>query len=235
MQTDKEVILLVRSLNPIEITDRFPPQLRTVDLEGFYSSLLEDMIERLNSLSHIHLLVVCDPEAQAHFSSSRTPGKFELVSTGGSNLTTKLEPSVGTLFGGRFRRLVWLRVDNPLLDLSFIEHTFMLLATDDDAIVLGPTESGRCSLLGTKSPLPDLVDRFIEKEEDFDEVLKRVCSLDVFVYTLPAMFTVDRWDDLFRLRAEIERAQQEKRPFPRRTYERLKQLERKYRPSKLAS
>ncbi|MFQ5799024.1 MAG: hypothetical protein ACE5H0_10100 [Bacteroidota bacterium] len=86
-----------------------------------------------------------------------------------------------------------------------------------------------------KPPRLDLLDVFIGPETTFDAVLRRVCSSDVFVFTLSNMFTVERWDDFTRPREKIETIQQAKKPIPRRTYDRLKQLDRKYKSNKFPS
>ncbi|MEE9225331.1 MAG: DUF2064 domain-containing protein [Bacteroidota bacterium] len=234
MQTDKAVILLPRTLSPLDIIDRFPAQMRASDLESVYSAFLEDIIEDLNGLSRVHIVLGCDPVAHESFSSSHVRGAYESLDIGGSDLKTRIDSAIDSLFAERFRHLVLLKAHNPLLHLSVIQKSFMLLASDEDAVVLGPTERGSCYLLGMKSPRLDLLDVFIEPETTFDEVLKCVCGSDVFVFTLSKMFSVERWDDFTRLRDEIESIQQAKKPIPRRTYDRLKQLDRKYRSNKLA-
>lgn len=94
MQADKVVILLPRTLSPLDIIDRFPPQKRASDVETVYSAFLEDTIDGLNGLPRVHIVLGCDSVAHESFSSSHVRGASETLDISGPDLKTKGEVAI---------------------------------------------------------------------------------------------------------------------------------------------
>jgi rSAM/selenodomain-associated transferase 1 len=134
----------------------------------------------------------------------------ELQALADAQAWTLVEQPVGDL-GERMRRIATLGLadsdavilignDCPALDGAYLQAACRAL--QEQSVVIGPAEDGGYVLLGLRSMAPTLFsDMPWGTEQVFDLTLQRLQQLDWHPALLPALWDVDRPEDLSRLAA----------------------------------
>lgn len=134
----------------------------------------------------------------------------ELQALADAQAWTLVEQPVGDL-GERMRRIATLGLadsdavilignDCPALDGAYLQAACRAL--QEQSVVIGPAEDGGYVLLGLRRMVPTLFsDMPWGTEQVFDLTLQRLQQLDWHPALLPALWDVDRPEDLSRLAA----------------------------------
>ncbi len=228
MFKDKAILFFPKRIDARELKQYFGPKWTLEDIESAYLSFLVDLVDEFHKTLKLTAFLY-------HSNPERHNSLFEVFHNNVEvrHLPTKddlLASAVEHVFNDGFKRIVLLNCYNPLLPIQNLQLAFVLLNLDEDIITIGPCENRNCYLLGMKAPHIDLlqnVDVFLR--ESYESLLKKICSLNIMVFPLKKWYDIVTPNDFARLKAEIERMIVAKKEYPKKTYEFLRQIGRKYK------
>jgi glycosyltransferase A (GT-A) superfamily protein (DUF2064 family) len=129
------------------------------------------------------------------------PPADALVIQPGGNLGARINHVNEELIGLGFERQLYIGIDCPSLDVSYLEHAAAALGDHDT--VLGPAADGGVVLMGVRGRWPPLADLPWSTNALF-ESLRAACALaGSSAATLPRRNDIDTLEDLVALRTEL--------------------------------
>ncbi len=170
------------------------------DVVELSECMLHDTLTLAQSLSQVHVAVMCPSEEVADI-SARLPSGLHVVGQGGKGLAAALA-SVFRFFVPDFRRVIAFDSDSPHLPRAILESAFGLLDTND--LVVGPTEDGGYYLVGASAEHSRLFDAApLGTSSACDALRAGARALGLSVGMTDAWYDVDVPADLFRLAADL--------------------------------
>lgn len=142
--------------------------------------------------------------------------------------------AVKDAFAQDYRRVILVLENHPVLRPSLMGRLFEQLDFEEDCIVVGPTHDARCLFLALKSDHSAMLGGALSPasfEKPFG-LLKQLCSLDTMLFLTRQTYALDSDVNIARLKRELEADAARAPGFPRRTYDVLKVLEKKYTRAK---
>jgi len=165
--------------------------------------MLQDTLALAQSLSRVHVAVMCPSEDVFDIRARILPG-LHVVGQDGKGLAAALA-SVFRRFVPDFQRVIAFDSDSPHLPRATLESAFALLDTHD--LVIGPTEDGGYYLVGASAIHPGLFDAApLGTSSACDALRARARALGLSVGVTDAWYDVDVPADLSRLAADLRLA-----------------------------
>ncbi len=132
------------------------------------------------------------------------PADFSLLPQRGDGFGDRLFFATEDLFKCGFNSVCLIDSDSPTVPAANFIHAVELLASQDNRIVLGPSDDGGYYLIGLKKP-----HRMVFEEIDWstervlEQTIQRATAIGLEVKLLPAGYDIDDGESLRRLSAEL--------------------------------
>jgi rSAM/selenodomain-associated transferase 1 len=152
------------------------------------------------------------------------PADFSLLSQRGDEFGQRLYFAVEDLFKYGFEAVCLIDSDSPTVPAENFAEAVELLSTDEDRVVLGPSEDGGYYLIGLKAPHQNLFKQIDwSTERVLKQTIERASEVGLEVQLLANGYDVDDDASLRRLSKELlgERVDESVAPNTRRFLLRL--------------
>ena len=152
------------------------------------------------------------------------PADFSLLAQRGDEFGQRLYFAVEDLFKYGFEAVCLIDSDSPTVPAENFAEAVELLSTDEDRVVLGPSEDGGYYLIGLKAPHQNLFKQIDwSTERVLKQTIKRASEVGLEVQLLANGYDVDDDASLRRLSKELlgERVDESVAPNTRRFLLRL--------------
>ena len=217
----RAVVVIGKAPEPGRTKTRLTPPLTPDQAAGLYSAFLRDTVEMARSLTWDRVTVIYPPSVRAQSALARLlPEDVHLMPQPGTGLGEALAGAFAGHAAEGFERVVLVGSDNPTLPGSLLDAAADALDTHD--IVLGPASDGGYYLIGMDKPHPVVFERITWSTSSvYDETLERARESGLSVASLEAWDDVDTYEDLERVRAELEALDPTVAPLTRAALDRL--------------
>jgi uncharacterized protein len=200
------VAIMAKAPRPGTVKTRLCPPLLATEAAALYRCFLLDKIASVGRLVDARPVIAYTPDdARAEF-DALAPG-FALVAQDGSDLGARLHATLAGLLAAGHAGAIAVDSDTPTLPGGFLQQAVDCLSRPGPDVVLGPTEDGGYYLIGVRAPHRELFERMPWSTSDVLEVTRRrAAAAGLRAVCLPSWFDVDTPDDLERLRAMLDTA-----------------------------
>jgi len=155
------------------------------------------------------------------------PGVFDLPR---GDFGTAVQQAVDGAFLEEYHRVLAVIEIHPLMTTAFFRRAIDQLGTDDDCVVVCPTDDDRVAMVSLKAASPALFTGNARKAIHRPSALmERLCALDALMFLMPPLSMLDTPSRLDRLRSDLDRFEPDDPEFPKRTAAVFRSLEKKYR------
>lgn len=211
------VAIMAKAPRPGQVKTRLCPPLSTEEAAALYRCFLRDKIAQVNALQRaVPVLSYGPADAKALFEDF-TPGHFVLIPQLGDDLGARLLSTFDQLFRRGYTQVMAIDSDTPTLPKAYLEHALTLIAHPGIDVVLGPTEDGGYYLIGLRRSHRQLFEQMPwSTSRVLPETLRRSEAHRLNVACVESWFDVDTPDDLKRLIASLDRADDGQAPHARR-------------------
>ena len=132
------------------------------------------------------------------------PADFSLLPQRGDEFGERLYLAVEDLFKFGFEAVCLIDSDSPTVPAENLVEAVELLSTDEDCVVLGPSDDGGYYLIGVKKPDRRLFEQIDwSTERVLNQTIQRTMELELEVKLLPSGYDVDDGASLRRLCNEL--------------------------------
>ena len=200
------VAIMAKAPRPGTVKTRLCPPLLATEAAALYRCFLLDKIASVGRLADARPVIAYTPDdARAEF-DALAPG-FALVAQDGSDLGARLHATLAGLLAAGHAGAIAVDSDTPTLPGGFLQQAVDCLSRPGPDVVLGPTEDGGYYLIGVRAPHRELFERMPwSTSEVLDATRRRAAAAGLRAVCLPSWFDVDTPDDLERLRAMLDTA-----------------------------
>ena len=220
----RTIIVMVGTPASCMADQQSDPPMETKTAERLQECLLLDVLDKAQSTPDAEVIVACAPDGTStHFRDATNDANgYTLHREFGTEATVDVyfeqtcEPG---------RSVVALQSEYPTLPAMCLELAFDVLDTCRVDIVLGPSEDGRCYLVGMNRYHPGLLSGIdLNSQKAIESIIERSADNGLDWYLLPEWHSIDSTADPAGLRDELlERS--EKGPSTKHTRAFLHQLE----------
>lgn len=203
------------------------------DIDALFTAFIHDLLVVVSHLTRVDILVYRNPEEVSDDFFFPFRKMIRLLDMSERPFPEQVEHAVHDAFQANYLRVVTLLDNSPLISPKRLQHVFQQLTYEDDCLVVGPTDDGKCTLLGMKTDYSKLF------ETDGGDptvkpnlLLHRICELETHLFELPTGYSTDSAAGLALLQQEIRRESSESAEFPSQTSEVLQKIEKKYAKKK---
>src|SRR5262249_14291040 len=200
------VAIMAKAPWPGTVKTRLCPPLLATEAAALYRCFLLDKIATVGGLVDTRPVIAYTPDdARAEF-DVLAPG-FALVAQDGPDLGARLHATLAGLLAAGHAGAIAVDSDTPTLPGGFLQQAVDCLSRPGPDVVLGPTEDGGYYLIGVRAPHRELFERMPWSTSDVLEITRRrAAAAGLRALCLPSWFDVDTPDDLERLRAMLDEA-----------------------------
>ncbi len=188
---------------PGEVKTRLAARIGPEQAARLHRVFLETLIERLAFVADRRVLVYTPSMRRLEFRELAAAG-WELQPQADGDLGQRMQVYFQRAYASGATQAVLIGSDSPTLPATFIESAFKRL--DETQAVLGPAADGGYYLVGAAGAVPPIFDRIAwSRPSVWAETVARLEAARWTFSVLPSWYDVDDWDDLQRLRAELDR------------------------------
>jgi hypothetical protein len=203
------------------------------DLDALYTAFLSDMLRVAIQLYDVDVLVYRNTKeiSDDFFLSYKYRVKlFDLIE---APIEGQIQSAVENAFQLGYQRVVTLLENNPLISHKLLKLSFTQLGYDDDCIVVGPTDTGKCYLVGMKSDHSSVF-RIADNESvrDSEQLMQSIMVQDTMIFPLLTLNALDSGVGLLQMKKSLEEGKMNG-DTPAKTLSVYKMLEKKYRYRKI--
>ena len=208
LPTPGALAIMTRSTSDPRIKAGLEPRIPTATgRRDLALAFIDDLVERAAALPDVRVrLAVTPPVEGLRVARPALPGETFLAQRGRS-LAERQRHVFQDLAASGFRRVVVMGSDLPDLPGDYLARAFATLGDSSSTVVLGPTESGGCYLMGaTVAPggVPDVFSNVSwQSAHAIDELARACLDAGLEVSRLDVWTDVDNPDDLDRLVARL--------------------------------
>ena len=225
-ETRAQTALVIMAKKPLvgAAKTRLCPPLTPQEAALTYEALLLDTIHLCSGLDGIQLAVAVTPPVAVDYFSSITPAGTVLLPAACTDIGGCLEKVIGQLFQSGYTRVLALNSDGPSLPVGFLYQALDLL--DNHEVVLGPGEDCGYYLIGQKQlHLQLFTGIHWSTARVLPQTLAIIESLGLDAALLPEWYDIDDWEDLLRLKRELDELPPEALPNTRRLFSQREDFE----------
>jgi rSAM/selenodomain-associated transferase 1 len=187
---------------PGEVKTRLAASIGPEQGARLHRVFLETLIKRLSLVADRRVLVYSPPTRRLEFGELAAAG-WELQPQADGDLGQRMQVYFQLAFASGATQAVLIGSDSPTLPITLIELAFKRL--DETQAVLGPAADGGYYLVGATGAVPPIFDRIAwSRSSVWAETVARLEAARWTFSALPDWYDVDDWDDLQRLRAELD-------------------------------
>ncbi len=219
--------LIVFAKAPIEgyVKTRLCPPLTPDEAASLHGSLVLDLLERCQSLQGCDRILAGAPTPDhPFFGAMKTRFKIPIWGQVGDDLGARMAHAFQSALGSPYQSVIIIGTDIPGLTVPLISSAFKSLQDHD--IVLGPTIDGGYSLIGLRSPAPQIFENIPwSTDVVFSLTQEKANAMGLSVKVLPMLRDLDTVEDL---QAFIKESKDPKKQvFSSRTNNVLLELEKR--------
>ncbi len=212
------VSIMAKAPRAGEVKTRLSPPLSTDEAAELYRCFLLDKIEQVIALKTASPAIAYTPDEGRTFFEEFAPG-FVLLPQRGPDLGFRLANTFDQLLAKGYAGALAIDSDTPTLPTHFLEQALDLIATTHIDLVLGPSDDGGYYLIGLRKLYRELFEEMAwSTAEVVSETIRRAEAKGLKVAMLPLWFDVDIAEDLKRLKASLEHAQDDTARHTRRFF-----------------
>lgn len=203
------------------------------DIDALYTAFLSDTLRVAIQMFDVDVLVYRNAKdiSDDFFLSYKYRVKLHNLTE--DPVAEQAQQAIENAFRLGYQRVTLLLENNPLINHKLLRLAFAQLGYEDDTIVFGPTDDGKCYLLGMKS---DHSSVFSSEDPNYfktqSSLIKAVMKNEVMVYQLSTLGSLNSGAGILNLRKLIEEGTLNG-DTPSKTVAVYKMLEKKYRSRKL--
>ncbi len=187
---------------PGEVKTRLAARIGPEQAARLHRVFLETLIERLALVADRRVLVYTPSTRRLEFGELAAAG-WELQPQDDGDLGQRMQVYFQRAFASGATQVVLIGSDSPTLPTMLIESAFKQL--DETQTVLGPAADGGYYLVGATGAVPPIFDRIAwSRPSVWTDTVARLEAARWTFSALPCWYDVDDWDDLQRLRAELD-------------------------------
>lgn len=200
------VVVMAKAPEAFRVKTRLTPPLDPETASHLYHCFLLDKLEQVRCLVGISPVVAYTPRDSIDFFKSIQPAGFTLIPQNGEDLGERLANISQYFFEQEYDKVVILDSDSPNLPCSHIYHSLQCLDTTD--VVIGPCMDGGYYLIGMGKQMPELfLDIPWSTSKVMVSTMEKAGDMGITVSLLNEWYDVDTWDDLVRLKQDLENPQ----------------------------
>jgi uncharacterized protein len=134
-----------------------------------------------------------------------TPSHFRLIPQRGDDLGARILFTFNQLFQQGYPQVIVIDSDTPTLPTAYLEEARRLIATQQNDVVLGPTEDGGYYLIGLRQSHRELFERMPwSTSQVLPETRRRCEQSGLTVACTESWYDVDTPADLARLMESLD-------------------------------
>lgn len=200
------VAIMAKAPRPGTVKTRLCPPLLATEAAALYRCFLLDKIATVGGLVDARPVIAYTPDDARTEFDVLAPG-FALVAQDGADLGARLHATLSGLLAAGHVGAIAVDSDTPTLPSGFLQQAVDCLTRPGPDVVLGPTEDGGYYLIGVRAPHRELFERMPWSTSDVMEITRhRAAAAGLRALCLSSWFDVDTPDDLERLRATLDKA-----------------------------
>jgi glycosyltransferase A (GT-A) superfamily protein (DUF2064 family) len=203
------------------------------DLNQLFTALLADIVESAFHLGNTDVLfyrnlsTIPDELLRPYRKRLQSFHVYE------ANPAVQIQHAIEHAFAQQYQRVIVVLENHPVLRPAFLSRMFEQLDYEDDCVVVGPAEEGKCVFLGMKANHSALFDATgSDPVARPSALMQRLCAVNTMLFLARPGYVLDSDVNLFRLKQELDAGARGGEGFPRRTYQVFKSFERKYKRAK---
>lgn len=179
---------------------RLTPTLSPQQAADVYECFLLDTLQTLLRRDDCTTVIAIDAVESAGYFSSIAPDVPQVEQVGGA-LGDRLDSVMSALLDQGFDQVFALGSDSPDLPSGHLDHAFTALGSDENDLVLGPSDDGGYYLIGCKQRCSPVVTNVtMSTPQVLADTLVIAADLGLHVALAPSWYDVDTPEDLDRLR-----------------------------------
>jgi hypothetical protein len=204
------------------------------DIDALYTAISSDFIKNAYQLVNVDIILYRNAIelSDDFFLPFRQKIKLDDLTT--APIVEQIQTAIENTFLLGYQNVVVVLDNNPLISRSTMRRVYTQLGYEDDCLVVGPTFDGKCYMVGMKTNHSKIFK--ITEGDPLTKsmvLMKNICSLDVMLFLLNPINSLDSADNLMLLLREIETIDKTSVEFPSKTYAVFKMLEKKYKLKKI--
>jgi hypothetical protein len=199
---------MAKAPQPGQVKTRLCPPLSQSEAAQLYHCFLRDKIAQVNALPSVAPVVSYAPDDVKSVFQDLTPSHFRLIPQRGDDLGARILFTFNQLFQQGYPQVIVIDSDTPTLPTANLEEARRLIATQQNDVVLGPTEDGGYYLIGLRQSRPELFEGMPwSTSQVFPETRRRSEQSGLAVACAESWYDVDTPEDLARLTASLDHLQ----------------------------
>jgi uncharacterized protein len=185
------VAVIAKAPVATEVKTRLCPPLRPGEAARVAAGMLRDV---LDNCAGPERTLVCVYAGCLDTLRSCVGAGTAVLPQGPGGLASRLQRAQRTLFAQRFERVLLMSGDSPTVEPDLIDAALSELATAD--VVIGPASDGGYTLLGTRTPTPQLFEGVaMSTSAVYEQTVGQARRHGLHVASLPVRHDIDTIDD----------------------------------------
>lgn len=203
------------------------------DLNQLFTALLADNIESAFQLGNTDILFYRNLSTIPDELLRPFRKRVQSFHAYEARLAVQIQHAIEHAFAQQYQRVIVVLENHPILQPAFLSRIYEQLDYEDDCVVVGPAEEGKCVFLGMKNDHSALFESGgYDPLARPSALMQRLCGVNTMLFLARSSYVLDSDSNLSRLKRELDSGPKGVEGFPRRTYQVFKSLERKYRRAK---
>jgi rSAM/selenodomain-associated transferase 1 len=196
------LIVVAKQPAPGRTKTRLSPPLSPEQASQLYACLLNDTLDLVRQVGQVQPVIAFLPGGAEPYFQQLAPD-FDLMQQEGPDLGARLDNAISAYLARGYQRVVIMNSDGPTLPLGYLNQAFAALVNGND-VVLGPCEDGGYYLIGSKQPIPNLLQKVQMSTPTVAlDTIALAADADLSLHLLPTWYDVDDAASLIRLAKEV--------------------------------
>ncbi len=199
----RALIILAKHPECGDVKTRLKPELNSSQIAELYGSMIKDTFDLVKKYEFIKIFFFIWPAEYINRFKKYHAERIITQAQEGSNLGQRMFNSINDIFKKGFHQIAVISVDSPNLPDHIIPAAFQLL--DENDIVLGPADDGGYYLIALKRVQPSLFEDIEwSSEKVFRQTVIKAVKLGCDVGLLPEWYDIDTYENLLKLKKDLE-------------------------------
>ncbi|MFO7697694.1 MAG: TIGR04282 family arsenosugar biosynthesis glycosyltransferase [Anaerolineae bacterium] len=201
----RALIVVAKEPQAGQTKTRLTPPLEPHQAAALYRCLMLDTFQLMARVPGVDAVISFAPDTAEAYFRAIAPDGFHLVPQRGSDLGERLDNVLREHLNDGYAQAVVMNSDGPTLPTELVALAFHTLDDPLVDVVLGPSEDGGYYLIGLKIPCGHLFDLTMSTPRVLQETTARACEAGLNVALLSSWYDIDRWEDVLKMAADLER------------------------------
>lgn len=204
------------------------------DLDSVFHACTADLLGQATAVGGADVVLHRTAEGFPDGMAGEFGDAVRMVDTPRGDLGTAVHQAVEGAFLESYHRVVVILENNPLLSSGILRKAIGQLGTEDESVVVCPSDDDRVTMLALRSAHPSLfAGRSYQAISRPGGLMSRLCEVEAQMFLMRPLYMLDTPGGLERLRTDVSRMDGDGPDFPKRTAAVFRSLEKKYRMKKV--